>query len=75
MNGRIQSTFGTRPGEAIVDLAKKENAHMVVMGTRGMGTVRRTLMGSVSDFVVHHAHCPVVICRQPTVPPTGHILD
>ncbi len=34
------------------------------MGTRGMGTIRRTLLGSVSDYVVHHAHCPVTVCRQ-----------
>ena len=36
------------------------------MGTRGLGTVRRTILGSVSDYVLHHAHCPVCICRQET---------
>ena len=64
MEGRIVAVFGSQPGHVIVDKANEEHAQMVVMGTRGMGTVRRTLMGSVSDYVVHHAHCPVIICRS-----------
>merc|ERR1719394_2365613 len=40
---------------------------MVVVGTRGTGKVRRTILGSVSDYLVHHAHCPVVVCRHPDV--------
>ena len=37
---------------------------MIVLGTRGQGTVRRTILGSVSDYVVHHAHVPVTVCRH-----------
>ena len=37
---------------------------LLISGTRGMGTIRRTILGSVSDHVVHHAHCPVLVCRQ-----------
>ena len=33
------------------------------MGSRGLGGVRRALMGSVSDSVVRHAHCPVFVVR------------
>ena len=44
---------------------------MIVMGTRGMGVVRRTLLGSISDYVVHHAHCPVLVCREPHMPESG----
>ena len=55
---------GMKPGNTIVSAAEEEKAGMVVMGTRGMGKVRRTILGSVSDYVVHHASCPVVICRE-----------
>jgi nucleotide-binding universal stress UspA family protein len=64
MTGKIEAIFCGRPGELIVELAEKEKCAMVVMGTRGFGVVRRTIMGSVSDYVLHHAHCPVVICRR-----------
>jgi len=37
---------------------------LIVMGSRGLGGVRRALMGSVSDSVVRHAHCPVLVVRQ-----------
>ncbi|CAD5126087.1 DgyrCDS14255 [Dimorphilus gyrociliatus] len=54
---------GLKPGEIIVSAAKEYNATMIAMGTRGMGKIRRTILGSVSDYVVHHAHCPVLVCR------------
>ncbi len=38
---------------------------MIVTGSRGMGKVRRTILGSVSDYLVHHSICPVVVCRHP----------
>ena len=31
------------------------------MGTRGLGKIRRTFLGSVSNYVLHHAHIPVII--------------
>ena len=53
-----------KPGEAIVNYAEQMKSTMVVMGTRGLGAVKRTILGSVSDYVVHHAHCPVIVCRE-----------
>lgn len=64
ISGKIRAEPGNKPGEVIVKVAEEEKATMIVMGTRGLGKVRRTIMGSVSDYVVHHAHCPVVVCRQ-----------
>ena len=55
-----------KPGEVIIKHAKKEKANYIVMGCRGLGKIRRTLLGSVSDFVVHHAEIPVIV-----VPPSS----
>lgn len=49
------------PGEKICEVAKKEAATFIVIGSRGTGTIRRTILGSVSDYVIHHAHMPVVV--------------
>ena len=54
-------------GEAareIIYLAEDLGAGLVVMGSRGRGGIRRALMGSVSDSVVRHAHCPVLVVRE-----------
>ena len=66
ISGKFEVSPSTnhKPGETIVKFATEKNAAMIVMGTRGLGSIRRTIMGSVSDFVVHHAHCPVIVCRQ-----------
>jgi len=52
-----------RAEEEIVELAEEIDAGLIVMGSRGHGRLRRALLGSVSDAVVRHAHCPVTIVR------------
>ena len=64
VSGTIKAVFHGNPGQVICDIAQEHHAGLIVMGTRGLGTVRRTIMGSCSDYVVHHAHCPVCVCRQ-----------
>jgi nucleotide-binding universal stress UspA family protein len=49
--------------EQIVELAEQEQADLIVMGSRGRGRFQRFLLGSVTDGVIHHAHCPVMIVR------------
>ena len=53
-----------RADEEIVDLAQSLGVGLIVMGSRGHGRIRRALMGSVSESVVRHAHCPVTIVRE-----------
>lgn len=53
------------PGETIVTAADSERADLIVVGTHGRGSIGRFLIGSVSDYVVRHAHCPVLVVRPP----------
>ena len=52
------------PVEEIVTLAQEMGAGLIVLGSRGVGGVGRALMGSVSESVVRHAHCPVLVVRS-----------
>jgi nucleotide-binding universal stress UspA family protein len=49
------------PAEEIVALAEKLGAYLIVVGRRDRGRIRRALAGSVSDWVVRHARCPVLV--------------
>lgn len=49
------------PGPALCALADELEADVMVLGTRGHGGLRRALLGSVSDHVVRHAPCPVLV--------------
>jgi nucleotide-binding universal stress UspA family protein len=53
-----------KPDAEIVSLAEELDAGLIVIGSRGRGAIRRALMGSVSDSVVRHAHCPVMVMRK-----------
>jgi nucleotide-binding universal stress UspA family protein len=55
------------PVEMIVKTADQVGADLIVIGSRGLGDVGAFLLGSVSDGVLHHAHCPVLIVRTPDV--------
>jgi nucleotide-binding universal stress UspA family protein len=62
----VQSTKIVEMGpvaDTVVDVAQRRAVDLIVMGARGLGPGRRLLMGSVSDRVVHHAHCPVTVWR------------
>ncbi|KAL8593455.1 hypothetical protein ACOMHN_037289 [Nucella lapillus] len=63
LGGKVKSVAAARPGEGIV--RECQGANLVVVGSRGLGAVRRTFLGSVGDFLVHHCHCPVVVVKHP----------
>jgi nucleotide-binding universal stress UspA family protein len=52
------------PGEAVCAFATEVEARAIVIGTRGRGGFKRALLGSVSDFVVRNAPCPVVVTGE-----------
>ena len=52
-----------RPAEQIANLSEELGAGVVVVGSRGLSTLRRALLGSVSESVVRHAPCPVFVVR------------
>lgn len=51
------------PGQSIVSAADAEGADLIVVGTRALDRAGRFLLGSVSDYVVNHSGCPVLIAR------------
>ena len=62
----VEATFLLWTGEAaksIVAAVEAEGADMVVVGTRAMDKAGRFLLGSVSEYVVYHAACPVLVAR------------
>jgi nucleotide-binding universal stress UspA family protein len=49
--------------EVICNAAKKYNPDMLVLGSHGYGALKRVVLGSVSDYCVHHVQCPVVVVK------------
>ncbi|XP_045215413.2 uncharacterized protein LOC123565620 [Mercenaria mercenaria] len=63
IDANIQSIHGD-VGPSIITFADEKNADFIVAGCRGKGMLRRTLTGSVTDYITHHSHMPVVIARN-----------
>ena len=52
------------PGPAIIEAAGSEQVDLIVVGSHGRNRVERMVLGSVSDHVVRHAPCPILIVRS-----------
>ncbi|CAN5386307.1 universal stress protein [soil metagenome] len=58
--------FGS-PDSRIVETSEDLKADLIIIGSHGYKRWERLLLGSVSDSVVHHAHCSVLVVRSPAV--------
>ncbi|MFD1019576.1 universal stress protein [Thalassobacillus hwangdonensis] len=68
VNGRILtdvmiSETEDNPGQAICAYAERENIDLILIGNRGLGNVKRFFLGSVSNNVVQHSPCPVLVMK------------
>lgn len=54
------------PAGMILEEARAHDADLIVVGARGLGTLQRITLGSVSESVLRHAKCPVLVVRQRT---------
>ena len=51
------------PAVVVLDFAESNNIDLIVMGSRGLGVVKGVLLGSVSQYVVEQAKCPVLVVK------------
>ena len=51
------------PSQVIIKIAKTKKYDLIIMGTRGKSAFQELLIGSVSQKVMHHAICPVMVVR------------
>ena len=64
--GKVAETHlrAGHPDKEIVRLSEELDVGTIVIGSRGLGAVKRALMGGVSESVIRHAHCPVFVVRE-----------
>ncbi|KAE8009491.1 hypothetical protein FH972_005925 [Carpinus fangiana] len=53
------------PRNVLCDTVEKHRASVLVVGSHGYGAIKRAVLGSVSDYCAHHAHCSVMIVKRP----------
>ena len=51
------------PAQGVVQLAERDEADVVVVGTRGNGGFRKLVLGSVANSVLHYADCSVLVTK------------
>ena len=60
----VNSRIAVGPVSAeIVRMAEDERVQALFIGSTGAGKIKRMLLGSVADDVIHYAHCPVTVIR------------
>ncbi|KAK6138939.1 hypothetical protein DH2020_027320 [Rehmannia glutinosa] len=64
----VNAEFVVTEGDArnvACQAVEKYHASMLVLGSHGYGAFKRAVLGSVSDYCSHHAHCSVMIVKKP----------
>ncbi|XP_030948320.1 universal stress protein PHOS32-like [Quercus lobata] len=51
----------------LCEAVEKHHASILVVGSHGYGAIKRAVLGSVSDYCAHHAHCTVMIVKKPKI--------
>ncbi|XP_065861335.1 universal stress protein PHOS34 [Euphorbia lathyris] len=51
----------------LCEAVEKHHASILVVGSHGYGAIKRAVLGSVSDYCTHHAHCSVMIVKKPKI--------
>ncbi len=64
VEGSFSIILGSNPSRALVDMAKNESFDLIVVGSRGLGSVTSFLLGSTSKTVVSNAHCDVLVVKK-----------
>ncbi|MTV28611.1 universal stress protein, partial [Nitriliruptoraceae bacterium ZYF776] len=62
------ATIETVEGDArnvLCEAVDRHHATILAVGSHGHGAIKRAVLGSVSDYVTHHAHCTVMIVKKP----------
>ncbi|VAI14242.1 unnamed protein product [Triticum turgidum subsp. durum] len=49
----------------LCEAVERHHAEMLVVGNHGYGAIKRAVLGSVSDYCTHHAHCTVMVVKKP----------
>ncbi len=52
------------PRSIILDYIEKYHPAAVVLGSRGLGLIKRSFLGSVSDYILHNSDAPVIVVRE-----------
>ncbi|KAF0925900.1 hypothetical protein E2562_018704 [Oryza meyeriana var. granulata] len=65
----VAKVYWGDPAKKLTEAVQRIPLHWLVVGNRGLGAVKRVLMGSVSTYVVNHATCPVTVVRENVLPP------
>jgi nucleotide-binding universal stress UspA family protein len=64
IDSSLELILGSHPSKEIVDVAKKENFNLIVVGSRGLGNLATFLIGSISKVVVNKSNCNVLVVKK-----------